>query len=225
MRLEILADILRSPGRVLERCHDDRCARDIALAALVAIAVGGTVFGATVGTFRGGLQVLLAALKLPLATLLALALSGPILHAVATTFDRRWRLTTVLAVMLAAGARASLVLLAAAPALLLLVGFGGSYLGLKLAATAAYALAGLSALSFLLRSLGPESGRWPAAAVFIGLFLIAGGQAAWVLRPYIGDPRDEGVIVVTARKEGGLMGALGAAVRSLGEGSEHHEYP
>ena len=225
MRLEILMDVLRAPDRVLRGCHDERSTPRIATTALVAIAACGAVFGATVGAHRGGVQIVLAAVKMPLATLLALALAGPILYSIAAAFERRWRLKTVLAVMLCAGARASLVLLATAPGLLLLVSFGGGYFSVKLAAAAAYSLAGLSALMLLLRSLGPEPGRATAAAIFVGLFAIAGGQSAWVLRPFIGDPRDKGVIVVATRKEGGLVGALAEAASSVVGGTQSDERP
>jgi hypothetical protein len=125
----------------------------------------------------------------------------------------------VLAVMLAAGARASLVLLASAPVLLLLVTFGRSYAVVKLAAVVAYALAGRSALPVLLGSMGPEPGRRFCVVAFAGLFLVAGAQSAWVLRPYLGRPDLGPVPVVATGAEGGLTTAVWEAVTSaLGSG-------
>ena len=157
---------------------------------------------------------MLSAIKLPLATLLALALAGPLLHALAAVSGKRWRFRTVLAVMLTAGARASLVLLAAAPVLLLLVMFGQSYAVVKLCAVLAYALAGRSALSVLLESLGREPGRALSVVTFVGLFFVAGAQSAWVLRPYLGRPDLGPVPVVATGAEGGLGTAVLEAARS-----------
>lgn len=219
MRPALLADVLRAPEQVVRACHDEAAAADIARTMLGAIVVAGAAFGAVLGLRTGALQMVLSAVKLPLATLLALALSGPLLHALTAVSGKRWRFRTVLALMLTAGARASLVLLAAAPVLLLLSMFGQSYAVVKLAAVLAYALAGRSALSVLLETLGRGPGRAFSAAMFVGLFFIAGAQSAWVLRPYLGRPDLGPVPVVATGDEGGLGAAVLEAARSaLGHG-------
>jgi hypothetical protein len=77
-------------------------------------------------------------------------------------------------------------------------------------ATLAYGLAGLSGLGFWLRALGPALGRPALAFSFISLFLLVGAQAAWVLRPFLGDPRDTDVpLFAQGREEGGVPGAFG----------------
>jgi hypothetical protein len=213
----LLAEVLRAPGEVVRACHDEAAEAEIAATALGAIVVAGAAFGAVLGLRTGAVQMVLSAIKLPLATLLALALAGPLLHALAAVSGKRWRFRTVLAVMLTAGARASLVLLAAAPVLLLLVMFGQSYPVVKLAAVVAYALAGRSALRVLVESLGP--GLSLSVVTFVGLFFIAGAQSAWVLRPYLGRPDLGPVPIVATGAEGGLGAAiLEAASSALGRG-------
>lgn len=201
--------LLRDPAAVIARCHDAQGARDVARAALLVVAVGGAVFGATLGAFRGELQPLFAALKIPVATLLTLAVGGPALWAIARAFDRRWTLKTTLALMLASGARSSLVLLAAAPLVGIAIGFGLPYSLLKQLAAIAYGMAGLSGLSFALMALGPAEGRNGAVASFVGVFLVVGAQAAWILRPFIGDPADaRPPLFAHGRAEGGVTGSL-----------------
>jgi hypothetical protein len=178
----------------------------------VAIALGGALFGATVGSFRGGAQIGLAALKIPIATLLTMAVAGPALLALAAAFGRRWTLPSALGLMFAAGARSALVLGALSPVLWLAIDLGMSYGSVKVAATLAYGAAGLSGLALLLRGLGRDAGRVGAASCFVMVFLVTGAQTAWVLRPYLGDPRDAEVpLLVNERVEGGVIGSLRGA--------------
>jgi hypothetical protein len=219
VRPGLLADLLRAPAHVVRACHDEGAEAEIAATTLCAIVLGGAAFGAVLGIRTGVAQMALSAIKLPLATLLTLALAGPMLHALAAVSGKRWRYRTVLALTLTAGARASLVLLAAVPLLLLLVMFGQAYATVKLAAVAAYALAGRSGLTVLLAGLGPGRGRALSVVTFVGLFFLAGAQSAWVLRPYLGRPELGPVPVVATSAEGGVAANVLASVRSaLGYG-------
>jgi hypothetical protein len=205
----MITELLRHPADVAERCRDTAAQRDVARLALVLIAVGGALFGAVLGTFRGGAQVAVSALKIPAATLLTLAVCGPGLAAFAVVFGRNWRLREALALLLSAGARSSLVLFALAPVLWLVIDLHGSYYFIRLVAAGAYALAGLSGFAFLLRALGSAPGRAATAWSFALLFLVSGAQSAWLLRPYLGDPRDTEVpLFAQGRKEGGLLEVL-----------------
>jgi len=210
----MITPLLRHPDELLDRCREPDAHAAVARTALIVIALGGALFGAAVGSFRGGGQIPLAALKVPVATLATLAICGPGFAALAAAFGRHWTLRETLAFTLAAGARSSLVLFALAPALWLAIDLGMSYHHARLAAAAAYGLAGFSALVFLLRGIGPAPGRTATATSFIVLFAIVGAQTAWLLRPYLGDPRDGQIpLFAHGRREGGLAGVI---VRSLG---------
>jgi hypothetical protein len=209
----MITDLLRHPEEIVERCRNPAAQRDVVRLDLLLIAAGGALFGAVVGTFRGGAQIPIAALKIPIATLTTLAISGPGLAAFAVAFGRRWTVRETLSFLLSAGARSSLVLFALAPVLWLVIDLEASYSTIRLAATAAYALAGLSGFFLLLRSLGPAPGRAPVAACFVLLFLVVGGQSAWLLRPFLGDPSDRRVPLFSqGRHEGGLVDTLGRSV-------------
>ncbi len=204
-----ITHLLREPQLIVDRCSKPAAQLPLVRGTLLILVVGTATFGATIGSYRGGAQILYAALKLPLATLIALAAGGPAFASLAAAFDRPWGLRRTLAIVLSAGARSGLVLAALSPPLWLAIDFGLPYPALKLSATLAYALAGLSALAVLLRALGTGKGRWGAATGIMAIYLIVGAQAAWLLRPYIGDPRDENVPTFAAdRKEGGLIRAL-----------------
>jgi hypothetical protein len=210
----MIADLLRRPDVVAERCRNPAAQRDLARLALLIVALGGALFGAVLGSFRGGPQMAAASLKIPAATLLTLAVCGPGLAAFALVFGRKWALREALALLLCAGARSSLVLFALSPVLWLVIDLGGGYHFIRLIAAAAYSLAGLSGFVFLLRALGPAPGRAATALSFALLFLIAGAQTAWLLRPYLGDPGDTQVpLFAQGRREGGLLGVLGRSLR------------
>ena len=207
--MKLIAELLRHPDEVAARCHDQAHQRRLAQLSLLLIVAGGVAFGAALGTFRGGSQLLYAALKIPVATLGTLAFCGPAFVAFAAAHGRRWSLRTTLALVLAAGARSSLVLLAFTPVLWLAIDLEASHRAIQLMATSCYGLAGLSALSLVLRALGPGAGRRGAATGFLFVFLLVGAQMAWLLRPYLGDPRDRVVpVFVHGRTEGGVAGTL-----------------
>jgi hypothetical protein len=196
--------LLRSPSEVAKDCREDRDLPSIAASALVAIVAGALLFGASVGSWRGGPQIAFAAMKLPLVTVGTLVLCVPAFYAIAAVFGRPWSLRSAVSIMLVAGARFSLVLLAATPVVWLSVSLGASYDAVKLLAALAYALAGLAALGLILRGLGPGPGRMATVVTFVGVFLLVGGQSAWILRPYIGTPGHDEITLFTREHEGGV---------------------
>lgn len=129
--------------------------------------------------------------------------------ALAGCFGRRWSVGTTVDLMLAAGARTSLVLFALAPALGLVADSGAGYATVRLLALRAYALGGRSGLSPLVRGLGDAPGRAGALVSFALVFTAVGVQSAWLFRPYLDDPRDARVTLFAhGRVEGGMFGAL-----------------
>lgn len=220
MSAHVLRQLLRSPGEIAEACKDDDETRSIALTSLGAILVGAAVFGGVVGSYRGGAQIAFAAIKIPLVVLATLALSAPAFHAIAAVLGRPWPMRSIVALTLAASARAALVLLAAAPGLWLLFDWGLGYHAAALAAAGAYAIAGLFALGVLLRGLGKEPGRDATAIAFIAVFFAAGAQTSWTLRPYLVRPRTVDVPFVR-QIEGSFLDSLSRSSRSAAGVYDH----
>jgi hypothetical protein len=204
MNPALMNQLLRSPGEVARACKEHRDVAGIAASALVAIAVGAVLFGAAVGSWRGSTQIVFAALKLPVVALGTMALCVPAFYAISAVHGRPWSLRAAVSLMLASGARFSLVLLAATPVVWLVINLGASYDAVKLVASLAYALGGLAALGLLLRGLGDGPGRLATVVTFVGVFLVVGGQMAWILRPYLGTPDRAEVTLFTRDREGGL---------------------
>jgi len=115
MSAAILNRLLRAPGEIAEDCREDRDLRAIAVTSLVAVALGAAAFGGVIGSFRGGIQILYAAVKLPAALLLTLAICAPAFHALAAGLGRAFPMRSIIALALASAGRAALVLLALSP--------------------------------------------------------------------------------------------------------------
>ncbi|WP_437933564.1 hypothetical protein [Sorangium sp. So ce341] len=213
MSAAVVSRLLRAPAEVAASCREDRDIRAIALASLGAIALGSAVFGAVIGSFRGKEQILYAAVKVPLAMLITLALCAPAFHALAAVLGRPWPMRSIIALVLASAGRSSLVLLAFAPVLWLLIDLGLGYHASSVAAWLAYAAAGLAALGVLVRGIGAGQGRGLTAVAFMAVFFAVGGQAAWMLRPYLGRPSQKEIPFVRAR-EGSFSDALVRSCRS-----------
>jgi hypothetical protein len=226
MSLVILDRILRSPGDVAADLRVDRGSREVAKVSLLAVSAGATIFGAVIGTFHGGLQIAFAAVKMPLALLAGLVVAAPAFFAFAAASGRYWRARSLFALALVAGARAALVLFAAAPVFGLLINLNAPYDVVRVAASLAYMLAGLSALSALVSGLGPEKGRTLAVAGFAVVFLLAGAQSAWLLRPYLCAPSDTTPLAfIKHRREGGVAGSLGRSAARIVRGPTRAEAP
>jgi hypothetical protein len=209
----VLTRLLRSPADIAACCREDRDTRAIAVTSLVAVVLGAAAFGGVIGSFRGGAQIAFAAVKIPLALVATLAVCAPAFHALAAGLGRAWPMRSIIALVLAAAGRSSLVLLALSPALWLLFDLGIDYHAAALAASMAYAIAGLAAIGILVRGLGTGPGRALTAVAFVGVFFAVGGQSSWILRPYLVRPRTEHVPFLRPR-EGGFADALHRSGRS-----------
>jgi hypothetical protein len=203
--------LLRKPNEIAENARHGTPDKAVFLAALSAIILGAGLFGAALASSRGGLQFLYSAVKLPAACLLTLIVVTPALAAIATALRRPLSLSGASVLVLAAAGRAALVLLALAPLVWLAFDHGLAYHRGIIVATLCYGAAGLSALGMLRFALGKDLRSYFVIGCFSLLLLPAGGQAAWLLRPFVGRPAQTSVPFLRARE-----GSFGQSVhRSL----------
>ncbi len=211
-RLGLLEALVREPDDFLAAAGR---ADGVALvrALIASVAVGAGVFGAVVGAFRGGVQVVYCAAKVPMVLLGTLIVCTPAFVAVARAAGTRLGARDVVALSLGACARFSLVLAGLAPVVWLLEGWCG-YHSMVLLAFAACAVAGVAAGALLFRGLTgrPGSGR-AAGLAFVAIFGLVGAQTSWLLRPYVVRPQTLGVPFVR-QLEGDLPEAVWKSVRS-----------
>jgi hypothetical protein len=181
------AALLRGPAAELP------AARTLLLAAASSAA-----FGAAIGAYTGGRQILYAAVKMPLYFLCTLALSFAALHLFAA---RDFRVRDTFRAALEAVALTTLVLAALAPvvALAALSCPPRHYAALVMLLVVSVAAGGSAALARLHRRLGRPS----LTLAWVLLYQFVGAQMAWLLKPWVGHSgRDDRFLPLRENLEG-----------------------
>ena len=150
---------------------------------VLGLAVAGpAAFGAAIGTFVGGWQIVYAALKMPLFILGTLALCMALMMALTAS---RLAPGEVLRIALRTVFTTSAVLLAIAPPIAvagLSLPKPRGYPGMVLVLTASVAMAGVVSVVRLRRAVGST----PLLISWIAIYGFVGAQVAWLLKPWIG---------------------------------------
>lgn len=186
---------------------------------IATIVVTMMIVGAALGSYRGGVQIAYAAVKLPLVLLGTAVLSAPALTAIGRAAGRRARLGSDLALVMSALAFGALLLVAGTPLVLLGRAIDLAYHQMVLMTVILFAVAGLAALRMVIHAVSIEQLRdgsrgWRSAVLGLCIvFATIGGQLSWALRPYLVRPRTPDVPFVRA-KEGSLFDAITGAYQS-----------
>ena len=211
--LGLLDELLRSPRSVAERVQRPDDLRPLVASSLLALLAGAGTFGAVLATARGGVQIGYSALKLPLAIVATLCLCVPAFTAIARALGRRLELSAMVGLSLSAAARASLVLLAFAPAVWFALDRGLGYHGSVVLSTLCYGVSGLSALRVMASGLGRDARGVAILACCAAVMLPTGAQSAWMLRPFIGRPA-QAEVPFLRHKESSFADAVYTSSRS-----------
>jgi hypothetical protein len=182
---------------------------------VLTIAAACAVMGAVIGSYRGGVQVAYAGLKLPLVVLLTAGVTTPAYSALRAALRGHTDVRRDAATVLAALALTSLLIAATAPFVLLAVTVGVGYHDLVLLIVACCGLGGLAGLVFFADAQRDSSvgDRRLVGLVTMLVFALAGSQLSWSLRPYLVRPRTEEVPLVRSL-EGSFLDAVGRSFDS-----------
>jgi hypothetical protein len=192
--LAIADDILRAKPWTTRSLNNGR-----ALVWLLAsIIVCGGLYGAVMGTFRGLapetlVQMMYSAVKVPLMLLATFVISLPSFFVVNTLLGLRRDLAQALRALLATQAGLSIILASLAPFTALWYASFSSYSSAVAFNGLMFAIASFSA-QWLLRGyymplVQRNSRHRVILRVWVFIFAFVGIQMAWVLRPFVGDPR------------------------------------
>ena len=183
--------LLRDRERMLARIRSGADLAATMRTMIATIAITMAVVGAALGSYRGGVQIAYAAIKLPVVLLGTAALSAPALSAIGAALGRRSRLSTDLALVMTALAFGSLLLVACTPLVMLGRALDLGYHRMILAVVAMFVVAGGAALRMIWRGVALEAapGWRTAVAGLCVVFSLVGGQLSWALRPYLVRPR------------------------------------
>ncbi|HEX2732012.1 MAG TPA: hypothetical protein VHM70_10410 [Polyangiaceae bacterium] len=186
--------ISSKPQELATRCVHGIELRPLARATLTHVLICTGVFGFVLGSSRGVSQAFASAVKLPLAWIITLSVCAPAFYAITAVFGQGIRLRSLLALLLSATARASLVLFALLPVLWfsvdILQGSATGYHQLTMIASLLYGAAGLAGLGVVVRALQKRASSLPILAGFALTFCLVAGQTAWSLRPFVGRPAE-----------------------------------
>lgn len=184
-----------------------------------AIAVlGSALFGAAVGCYVGRLQILFAAVKMPLFLLGTLAVSFPALHLFALVAAPTLRRGETFALALDSVTRTAMGLGALAPIVAFLswttpIPSYRTYLFLVLGLTGSIALAGVVSLRRLWTNL---RGARHVFFAWVSIYGFTGSQIAWLLRPWVGSSYEvRGSFSIHRNLEGNFYEAVVRSVARL----------
>ena len=191
----LIDQLLRDRDSMLAKIAAGRDLAAIVRVMVATIAIAMAIVGAAIGSYRGGVQIGYAAIKLPLVLLGTAALSAPALTALGAALGRRVRLAADLALVITALAFGAMLLAACTPLILLGRALDVSYHSMVLGLVGMFAIAGCASLRMIVHSLSLEKGPGRGSSI-IGLcivFALVGGQLSWALRPYLVRPRAQDV--------------------------------
>jgi hypothetical protein len=207
--------LLRDRAGALARLRAGGDLKPVLAAMVVTIAASMAIVGAALGSYRGGIQIAYAAIKLPLVLLGAAALSAPALSAIGAALGRRSRLSADLALVMSAVAFGALLLAATTPLILLGRALELDYHRMIVGTVGAFTIAGCATLRVIVQGVTAEQapGWRSAIAGLCCVFALVGAQLAWAMRPYLVRPRAPEVPFVRA-VEGGLLDAVWTTIQS-----------
>jgi hypothetical protein len=194
--LAVIETILRNPRRffseVKQRVNLGQKARAMIVASLIFFGLHGAVMGSSHNVW----QALSSAAKLPLLFLTTLAICSPTLYFFNLLFGSDQSPTQHVVLVLTAITVTSVLLLSFSPIVLFFLLTTSHYQFFKLLNVAAFTVAGLIGVVFLIRGTrltsdhdaGGVATRQSVVMLWIVVYAFVGSQMAWTLRPFVGAP-------------------------------------
>jgi hypothetical protein len=214
--LALAGDVIRRPELLLAVCEDDRTFQAIAPKLLLIAGVGLALFGCVVGSYRGGIQVLYAALKMPLLIGIPLVVGLPAVRtfwagAGASTTWRKVGLSG-----LVGAARIGVLASALGPLLALAYSVQLPYHLAVLLLAASLIAAGLPGLTVVSTAIGEATAHRTLARVCsLALMGLLAAQTGWILRPFVARPTAE-VAFLRPMEEDIFSALLASGASSIG---------
>lgn len=184
--------VLRNPGTLVDDPDPRRVLATLAPKLLAIAVCGMALFGMVVGSYRGGVQNLYAAIKLPLLLLMPVIVGLPAVRALHVACEVNAPHDRLALAAVVGMARTGVLAAACGPVLWLLYSVSIDYHLAILLMAGALVIVGLPGLTTIVRSL-PPGGRHRAIASVLSLVMLGciGAQTGWLLRPFIARPRAE----------------------------------
>lgn len=188
--LAVIDELLRDRERLMRRIEAGMDLSTIARAAMITIGLCALALGAAMGFYRGGIQVLYAAVKLPLVLLLTAGLCAPIYSSLKAALGHRVSVKSDFALILGALALACLVSTSLTPLLLLGIFQDAGYHHIILMTVGVCGLGGVAGYVFFFRNMHRqlERGHRLIGITLLVVMALVSTQFTWIMRPYIVRP-------------------------------------
>ncbi|MEL6181443.1 MAG: hypothetical protein AAFS10_20970 [Myxococcota bacterium] len=191
--LGIIDELLHDRQTLVRRLDHTQGLVHIARAMLLTVIVCAVAFGASMGFYRGGIQILYAAIKMPLAILLTAAICAPVYSALKLALEQRTSLVADFALILSSLALACLVIMSLAPLLLMAALQTIDYHRFIMLAVGLCALGGTMGYTLFFRGMHRQvsceiNRRIIAITVLLVLGLVS-SQMLWITRPFVVRPK------------------------------------
>ena len=192
----ILTNFLRDRSQFLEEISQEvRLERKI-IALLICSSTFLAIYGAIMGSFSGGLQIVSSAIKLPALYLLTLIICLPTLYFFDIISGSKRTFAQYLALLLASMSVISVMLFGFAPVTLFFRISINDYVFFTLLNIAILAITGFIGINFFYKAMcsftdqDSEQAKYRTSIVkgWLVLYAFVGSQLGWTLRPFFGEP-------------------------------------
>jgi len=220
--LTIATGLLRDPVALIDGPDERGTLARLAPSLLAITVLGAAVFGVVVGSYRGGVQVVYAAIKMPALLLLPVVVSLPAVRALLQAGGLQVSYSRVALACLAGAARTAILTAALGPVVWLYYSITPDYHASVLVMALALGLAGLPGMATVSRAVIPADDgssvagrsrlRWLSAVGILLVMGLTGAQSGWLLRPFVARPTAE--IAFLRPIEEDVFSSLAATSRS-----------
>jgi len=211
--LALTTQVLRSPASILEG-RDPRDVLATTLGPLLILSVvGAAIFGAVVGSYRGGLQYLYAPLKMPLLLLVPLLVGLPAVRSLYRACEVSVGHARVVLAAVVGIARAALLAATVGPFLWLPYSLDIDYhVAVLMMAGALLLTGGIGVVTMIGLLPGGGRHRWLAHVASLAVLGALWAQSGWMLRPFVVRPSAD--VTLWRPVESDIVSGLQAAWRS-----------
>jgi len=188
----VVEEFVKRRDEFLKNLMDEKELKRYFVNSNLAIVVLTVIYGATMGTYPGGLQILYDAVKIPMLLLISLYLTAPSYYVLCSILGGKRTVLQMVVLLLSGFTVMSTVLLALVPVNLFFILTTAdttftSYAFVVLLNIGIFSLAGFFALAHLVigfKKMYQEANWTPAFLAGSLILMFVGTQLAWILRPY-----------------------------------------
>ncbi len=192
----VMMSFLRDRQKFLEDIYEQVRLEKKIVSLLIGSSVFFALYGAIIGSFAGGFQIVSSAIKLPALYLITLIICLPALYFFDVILGSNRTFGQYLTLLLASMAMISVMLFSFAPITLFFRLSVNDYQFFKLLNVAIFAITGIIGVTFFYRGMlffNSQDSQKPnqstdVVKLWLFLYGFVGSQMGWTLRPFFGDP-------------------------------------